>query len=226
MCSELDSRSTPDEAARGRITSAWARAVLVAGVVTGAVALTVTGLPRAETVRALVDGAAGAGPVVAVMGCAALTLAFVPRSVVAVLGGVVFGPLWGAGYVLAGAVLGATVAYLIGAALGQELLDRRMGPRWRRAQRWLLRRSFAAVIYSRLLPVVPFGLLNYAFGAAGISLRVFVPATLLGIAPSTLAYAALGRAAMTSAVALLGIAAVAILPLLVHAVRWATRPRA
>lgn len=192
--------------------------LVVAGLVVAG-----TGLPRPEAVRALVAGT-DVGPLVAVAGAAALTLVFVPRSVVALLGGAVFGPGWGAVYVVAGATVGATVAFGIGAVLGREHLARWSAPRWRRARAWLHRRGFAAVVYARLLPMVPFGLLNYGFGAAGLRLWVFVPATVVGIAPSTVAYAALGRAALTSPLALWGAVAVAVLPPLVYALRRRTRP--
>ena len=52
-----------------------------------------------------------------------------------------------------------------------------------------------ALLYARLVPIVPFNLLNYAAGLAGMSTRGYVIATARGIAPGTIAYTALGSAA-------------------------------
>ncbi len=56
-------------------------------------------------------------------------------------------------------------------------------------------RGFVALLYARLVPIVPFGLLNYAAGMTGISLRRYVAATAIGIVPGTVAYTALGSTA-------------------------------
>lgn len=215
--------AAPDKDARTGRHRRWrlpaGMAVLCLGI--AGLSLARTGLPRPDTLRAAVD-ATGVGPLVAVAGAAALTLMFVPRSVVALLGGAVFGPVGGAVYVLAGATFAATVAFGIGAVLGQEHLARWSAPRWQRVRSSLHRRGFAAVLYARLLPMAPFGLLNYGFGATGLRLRVFLPATAIGIAPTTVVYAVLGRAAVSSPVALLGAAAVAVLPPVVYALRRRT----
>jgi uncharacterized membrane protein YdjX (TVP38/TMEM64 family) len=48
----------------------------------------------------------------------------------------------------------------------------------------------------RLLPVAPFGLVSYAFGTTGVSLRTYLLGTAVGALPSTVIYASLGAAAM------------------------------
>lgn len=53
------------------------------------------------------------------------------------------------------------------------------------------RRGFVALLYARLVPSVPFNLLNYAVGIAGLSTRSY----LLGTAIGTVVYTALGSSA-------------------------------
>ena len=54
------------------------------------------------------------------------------------------------------------------------------------------RRGFLAVLYARILPGVPYNLVNYGAGLTDIRLRVFAGATALGAAPRAFAYTALG----------------------------------
>jgi len=54
------------------------------------------------------------------------------------------------------------------------------------------RRGFLTVLYARIVPGVPYTLVNYAAGLTPIALRSFVAATAIGVAPRAFAYTALG----------------------------------
>jgi uncharacterized membrane protein YdjX (TVP38/TMEM64 family) len=120
-----------------------------------------------------------------------------PRAAIAALGGVVFGTTEALGYVLTGAVLGASASFLIGRLLGRDGVRRWAGKRWVRVDAWLDGNGFLTVLCARLLPLVPFGILNYGLGTTALRLRVFALATALGIAPSTVVYVISGRWAAT-----------------------------
>jgi uncharacterized membrane protein YdjX (TVP38/TMEM64 family) len=83
---------------------------------------------------------------------------------------------------------------------------------------------------SRLIPLVPFGLSNYAFGTASVRTGPYVIGTIVGAAPATVAYAALGAATVhhqTAAAAWAGLA-VALLGvggIIGTALVWRRRPR-
>lgn len=166
--------------------------VVVVGVLLALVVL--IDLPTPRRARDVVAGS----PVLAVAAVAVLAVALFPRAGVAVLAGAVFGPWAATGYVLAGTLAGAAVAFGVGRVLGREYLHRlatRRGRRLARLDDWLGRRAFAAVVLARLLPVVPFGLLNYGFGATRVGLVTFLAGTAVGILPSTFLYAVVGSAA-------------------------------
>lgn len=189
---DADAVATEPAAARWRD---WARiglfALLVAGV---GGALLVTGGPSAalETIR---DGVARAGvwgPVLFVAAYAVLTVLLVPGSPLTVAGGVLFGPFVGTALVVVGATLGATGAFAWGRRLGREAVERLTGQRFAKVDDWLDERGLLAVLYVRLIPIVPFNLLNPAAGVTDLRLRDFVLGTAVGIIPGTFAYAALG----------------------------------
>lgn len=123
------------------------------------------------------DAAGRFAPLLVVV-MAVLLAALIPRSGLAAGAGLLFGAWAGAGYVMAGALLGAVLAFAIGRWLGRDFLDAR-----RRAaalNSWLDCRGLLGVFVLRLLPIAPFGLISYAFGATRVRLRTFTAATLLG----------------------------------------------
>lgn len=137
--------------------------------------------------------AAGAwGPFLFVLVYAVLTVLLVPGSPLTVAAGVLFGPYLGTGLVVVGATLGATGAFLWGRRLGRRAVARLTGDRFERVDDWLRHRGLLAVLYVRLVPVLPFNLLNPTAGITDITLRDFVVGTAIGIVPGTFAYAALG----------------------------------
>jgi uncharacterized membrane protein YdjX (TVP38/TMEM64 family) len=158
------------------------------------------GFPTPDEARRALGTGSGWAPVIAVLGVAALALLLFPRTGVAVLGGVLYGPAEATAYVLAGTLLGGSVAFGIGRLLGRDYLSRLTAGRLEtsrtaRLDAWLHRRAFLAVVVARLVPVLPFGLLNYGFGASRVPYRAFVAGTAVAILPTTFLYATVGSAA-------------------------------
>jgi uncharacterized membrane protein YdjX (TVP38/TMEM64 family) len=169
-------------------------------------------------------------PAVFVAAYALATVLFAPGSVLSLTGGALFGPVWGTLYNLAGATLGATLAFLAARYLVGDWVARRLRGRLRQlveaaeAEGW----RFAAFV--RLVPVFPFNLLNYALGLTRLSLPAYVLTTLVCIVPGTVAYTYLGYAgrealaggeglARKGLLALGLLAAAVFLPLLVRRLR-------
>jgi uncharacterized membrane protein YdjX (TVP38/TMEM64 family) len=140
----------------------------------------------------LVASAGWAAPAVFVLAYAVGTVALVPGAPMTALAGVLFGPLVGTALVVVGATAGATAAFALSRWLGRARIQRFLGPRLTKADGWLERRGFAAMLGLRLVPLVPFSVLNYAAGLSRVPPRAYVAATALGIVPGSFAYASLG----------------------------------
>jgi uncharacterized membrane protein YdjX (TVP38/TMEM64 family) len=169
-------------------------ALLVVLVAALAGAVVVLGVPAPDRLAAEVSGLGPLGPAVAVVASACLLIALVPRSVLAAGAGLVFGPLNGGLYVLAGAALAALAAFAAGRALGRDFVASRA--RLTAIDAWLTRRGVVSVALMRILPVAPFGLVSYGFGTTGIRVGSYLLGTALGAAPSTFVYASLGDNAL------------------------------
>jgi uncharacterized membrane protein YdjX (TVP38/TMEM64 family) len=119
---------------------------------------------------------------------------FVPGSVLTIGGGVLFGLLWGSVYVSIGATIGATAAFLIGRYLARDWVRRQLegNRKFAAIDEAVGREGWKIVLLTRLSPVFPFNLLNYAFGLTAVKLRDYLLATWIGILPGSVLYVYLG----------------------------------
>lgn len=180
-------------------------------------------LPKPDLARVseLVARLGPLAPVAAVLVGAALLIALIPRTVVTLAWGALFGPLDGAGYTLAAALLAAAVGFGVGRLLGRDFvhaaavpergrlgaqsagfrvgaratLAERLRARLARLDGWLSRQSVLGVLTVRLLPIGGFGLVSYGYGVTGARLWPYLTGSLLACVPSAFGYAAIGAAA-------------------------------
>lgn len=158
----------------------------------------IAALPIQETVQRLLEtfqqSNLGAIQFIALYSLA--TVAFIPGSLLTLGAGAVFGLLWGSVWVLLGATIGATLAFLIGRYAVRGWVSRRIAnyPRFQAIDRAVSQSGFKIVLLSRLSPVIPFNLLNYALGITGVSLKDYVLGS-VGMIPGTVLYVYLGSIA-------------------------------
>lgn len=123
---------------------------------------------------------------------AAATLSPLPKTVLTLAAGALFGVPVGLLVVMIGANVGAAAGFGIGRMLGQEAVRRLIGPRFERFDARLIRRGFVAILVARLIPIVPFTAVNYLAGLTVVRLRDFLAGTVLGMIPATAAYVSIG----------------------------------
>ncbi|MCY0941394.1 TVP38/TMEM64 family protein [Streptomyces antarcticus] len=122
--------------------------------------------------------------------CAA---AFVPRPLLNLAAGAVFGTQFGLLAAVGGTVLGAAIAFGLGRSMGQEALRPYVRGRWlRAADGQLSRHGFRSMIAVRLFPGVPFVVANYCAAVSRCGWVPFLSATALGVVPNTTAYVIAG----------------------------------
>ena len=123
---------------------------------------------------------------------ATATLAPVPKNVLSVAAGFVFGLGPGAALVWSAALVGSSVAFWLGRLLGRDGVERLARGHLARVDALVDRYGGWAVLGLRLVPVVPFTALNYGSGITTLSFWRYLLATAAGIAPGTVSYVALG----------------------------------
>ena len=141
--------------------------------------------------RALGVGA----PALFLLAHAVVTVTPFPRTVFTLTAGLLFGPVLGVTLALAGATLSALFALLLVRTLGRDAVAARLQHRTLRSvDERLGRRGWPAVASLRLIPVVPFWLVNYCCGVSSVRALPFALATLGGALPGTVAVVLLGDA--------------------------------
>lgn len=112
---------------------------------------------------------------------------FVPGTILTALGAAIFGPYRGFVYVLAGAILGATVTFFIGRYLGREFAASIIGDRLKRYDEAIERNGFATVLYLRLI-YFPFTAMDFGMGLTRVRFWDYFWGTLLGIIVGTFVF--------------------------------------
>ena len=212
--------------------SALWRASVVIALLTGSlfVAIFLRDELNPSLVQVAIDRLGILAPIAFIVMFAVATVLFVPGALFALAGGVIFGPVWGTLLNLLGATLGATIAFLVARYVAADWVAVKAGGRLKQIVEGVEAEGWRFVALTRLLPIVPFNLLNYALGLTRIPLLHYVLATAICMVPGAIAFSWLGhagRAAMegdTAAIhyGLLGLAAlagVAFLPRLVRRIR-------
>lgn len=182
-----------------RTSSIWWRALgLTVLLLLGLAATQRVAVPDPETVRRAVNEAGAMGPALFIGLYAAWTLLPVPKNIATIAAGAVFGLVPGAALAWSGAMTGAVLAYGVSRALGRDAVDRLMRGRLSTATTAIANQGFLALVLVRLVPVVPFTVINYGAGVTAISLRSYVAGSAVGMIPGTVAYAALGASTGTN----------------------------
>jgi uncharacterized membrane protein YdjX (TVP38/TMEM64 family) len=155
------------------------------------------------------------------------TVLFVPGALFGLAGGALFGPVLGTVWNLVGATLGATLAFLAARYVASGWIARKTAGRLRELVEGVEAEGWRFVALMRLVPLVPFNLLNYALGLTRIRLTHYTLATLVCMAPGAAAYAWLGYAGRQAAAGdaealrygLLGLALLALMAFLPRLIR-------
>ena len=151
-------------------------------------------LPTAIQLR---DWAASVGPWFPLAFLAAhvvVTVLPFPRTAFTLSAGLLFGPALGVAIAVTASTLSAVIALLLVRALGWQLSNLVSHPRVDSLDARLRARGWPAVLSLRLIPAVPFSVLNYAAGASSVAVVPYFLATLAGLLPGTAAVVILGDA--------------------------------
>ncbi|MFF1556770.1 TVP38/TMEM64 family protein [Streptomyces sp. NPDC058279] len=156
------------------------------------------------------------------------TAAFVPRPLLNLAAGAVFGSPLGLVAAVAGTVFGAAISFGLGRALGRGALRPLVRGRWLRAADGQLdRHGFRSMLVIRLFPGVPFAAANYCAAVSRCGWLPFLCATALGTVPNTAAYVIAGASASSpdSPAFLVSFGFIAVSGVVAAAVAWRKRHR-
>ena len=124
------------------------------------------------------------------------TVFFIPGSPVTILAGFVFGPLWGIFYASVASIISVSVAFLIARYVARDLVEGwvKGNTQFRKIDEQVEEQGWRIVMFTRLVPIFPFNLQNYAYGLTSIRFPTYVLVSAIFMLPGTAVFVQLGGA--------------------------------
>lgn len=166
-------------------------------------------LPVKEWIREFIGWVQQLGPpgvVIFIIAYAVATVLFLPGWIFTVSAGLIYGIVAGTAIALTGAVIGASLAFLVARYLLRQNIEEltKKNPRFRAIDEAIGKNGWKIIGLLRLSPLIPFNLSNYFYGITAVPFWQYVLVSAVGMLPGTLLYAylgAIGRAGVTGGAA-------------------------
>ena len=125
------------------------------------------------------------------------TILFIPGSFLSFGAGMMGGVIGGSIAVSLGSMAGASISFCLGRTLFRRRIEGMVSQnqKFQAIDRAVAREGFKIVLLSRLCPVCPLTLLNYAYGLTKVRFRDYFWGSWLGMLPGTFTYVYLGATA-------------------------------
>jgi uncharacterized membrane protein YdjX (TVP38/TMEM64 family) len=155
--------------------------------------------PHAASFERWIEALGGWAPPIFIVSFALATSIFLPKSMLSMAGGAIFGPLWGTVWVMSGSVVAGTVVFLAGRHLLRERVTRSLAkhPTLVAIDAAIARRGMRLVVLLRVAPI-SFAAMNWLLSASRISFPTFLVGC-VGLVPGTLSTVLIGFAARHTA---------------------------
>jgi uncharacterized membrane protein YdjX (TVP38/TMEM64 family) len=115
-----------------------------------------------------------------------------PIAILSLTAGLAFGKVWGAVYLMIGAMLGTSATFCISRFFARSLVENMLKGKGERLDDQLSKKGFITVLFFRIVPLVPYEVLNYACGLSKMRFRDYFLATFLGLIPGVIISAFFG----------------------------------
>jgi uncharacterized membrane protein YdjX (TVP38/TMEM64 family) len=120
------------------------------------------------------------------------TVIMLPSTALNLAGGALFGPWIGTFWTSIAAVIAAVLTFLFTRTIGYELVATKFAGRWQAIDAEIKSGGLFYIFSIRLLPIIPYGLVNFAAGLTSIRFRDYFWGTTLGTVPGVLPFVMLG----------------------------------
>ncbi|WP_101773171.1 TVP38/TMEM64 family protein [Peptostreptococcus faecalis] len=151
----------------------------------------------AQGIRDWVNSFGVLAPIAYIVVWAILPIFFFPVPVLALAGGLSFGLIDGTIYTLIGAIINSSFMFWIANIFAKEMvtkyLEKKMPKKWwDRFMNAEKKEGFLIVFICRLIPALPYNVINYVSGLTNISFLNYSLATAIGILPGTIIFLNVG----------------------------------
>jgi uncharacterized membrane protein YdjX (TVP38/TMEM64 family) len=144
-----------------------------------------------EEFQAMISEAGSLGYVIYIVLYIISAVFSLPASVITISGGIVFGPILGGILALIGATIGASAAFLVARYLARDFIVGKFGNNaiFKKIEAGVEKNGTDFLILTRLVPIFPYNIQNYAYGVTNIKLPTFALVSMVTMAPGAFIYA-------------------------------------
>ncbi|WP_236684771.1 TVP38/TMEM64 family protein [Corynebacterium uterequi] len=172
------------EVARWPLWKKGAAALVLAGFVVGLLTLDV---PSMAQLRSWASSLGPWFPMAFLLAYIIITQFPMPRTLLSISAGILFGPWLGGAIAMIGVTVSAAISLVVVRGFLREWIEPRLThPAVQKINAHLHRRGLIAVISLRMIAGVPFSIMNYASAITKVPVGVFTLGTLIGSLPGTL----------------------------------------
>ena len=131
-------------------------------------------------------------PIIYIVLYTVATVLVLPSTALNLTSGAIFGPWLGTLWTSIAAVIAAVVAFAFTRTVGREMVAQKLAGRWQAMDAEMHQGGLFYMFALRLLPIIPYGLVNFAAGLTSIRFQDYLLATILGTIPGVLPFVMLG----------------------------------
>ena len=150
-----------------------------------------------DWLQSTLDRAGIWGPIIYIVIYTVATVLVLPSTVLNLAGGALFGQWLGSLWTTIGALIAALIAFGFTRTVGRGLVEKRLAGYWQTIDAEIRNGGVFYMFSIRLLPVIPYGLVNFAAGLTSISWKDYIVGTALGTLPGMLPFVLLGSSGLT-----------------------------
>lgn len=141
-----------------------------------------------DKLHAWIKGFGPWGPLAYILVYSITPAFFLPGLPVTIVAGLAFGPVYGTIFALIGATIGAAIAFLIARYFARKQIEELIKGKLKIIDEGVEKKGWIFVAITRLIPIFPFNLLNYAFGLTKIHFSHYIITSFICMLPGTAAY--------------------------------------
>lgn len=169
--------------------------IFICIVATGVAIYLLEGIDSAQ-IHAWLKSAGIWAPIIYIFLYVIATVLVLPSTPLNLTGGAIFGPWLGTLWTSLGAIIAAIVAFAFTRTIGRKALAKRLAGRWQAMDAEVRRGGLFYIFAIRLVPIMPYGIVNFAAGLTSVSFKDYVLGTTIGTVPGIFPYVMLGSSGL------------------------------
>lgn len=168
------------------------------GIVTTGLTVYILGGIDSESLQNWLDRAGIFAPILYVVIYAIATFLLLPSSALNLTGGAIFGLWMGTLWTSLAAIIAAIIAFIFTRTVGRKAVEKRLAGRWKAMDAEIRRGGRFYMFAIRLLPLFPYGLVNFTAGLTSVTFKDYLLGTMLGTVPGVFPFVMLGSTGLTA----------------------------